>query len=225
MRLCDDALIPQYKKLVDIIHAEQTPAITQLALGAYYREKNGHFQQIEPDDMTEEDIHYVIRQFIDAAVRAEKAGFDGVLFRKEENLKTDTVMIAITGIHGNFYSNPFYYNIGDTLNSENIVFIYAQTNDAFGQIETVTVNTAHDGDFSQAEKITHTGALLVGTYDNFTDGDPSDFLRNLNAHMPTANKLIFIEKTGHACQMKNQEVADDILVQLKEWNLSSLLPL
>ena len=25
---------------------------------------------------------------------------------------SDTVVIAITGIHGNFYSNPFYYNIG-----------------------------------------------------------------------------------------------------------------
>ena len=81
------------------------------------------------------------------------------------------------------------------------------------------VHTAKDGDFSQAEKITHTGALLVGTYDNFTDGDPSEFLRNLNAHMPTAeqNKLIFIEKTGHTYQMKNQEVADEILRQLQEW--------
>ena len=47
------------------------------------------------------------------------------------------------------------------------------------------VHTAKDGDFSQAEKITHTGALLVGTYDSFTDGDPSEFLRNLNNHMPT----------------------------------------
>lgn len=271
---------------------------------------------------------------------------NGVLFRPREKKNTDTVMIAITGIHGNFYSNPFYYNIGDTLNSANYDFIYAQTNDAFGQIETFNVNTkekeiigswnerfsytdedidayltwackegyehiilaghslgankviyylsnnhdprvehffllspanltymmsgvtarekqmikdqvergdgdkllpfpfmgwveciantaydwqfsgvlnnvhtAHDGDFSQAEKIVHTGALLVGTYDNFTDGDPSDFLRNLNAHMPTAdqNKLIFIEKTGHTYQMKNQEVADDILAQLNEW--------
>lgn len=78
MRLCNDALIPQYKKLADIIHAEGTPAITQLALGAYYREKNGRFQRVEPDDMTVEEIKYVIRQFIDAAVRAEKAGFDGV---------------------------------------------------------------------------------------------------------------------------------------------------
>ena len=270
----------------------------------------------------------------------------GVLFRPRQERTTDTVMIAITGIHGNYYSNPFYYNIGDTLNAGGIDFIYAQTNDAFGQIQTVNVNTgkeeligswnerfsytdedidayltfaqregyrhiilaghslgankviyylsrhhdervehffllspanlthmmsgvterekqailaqveqgdgdkmlpfpfmgwveciantawdwqfsglldnvhtAKDGDFSQAEKITHTGALLVGTYDNFTDGDPAEVLRNLNAHMPTAaqNKLIFIEKTGHTYQMKNLEVAEDILRQLQEW--------
>ncbi|WP_303063471.1 hypothetical protein [Acidaminococcus massiliensis] len=66
---------------------------------------------------------------------------NGVLFRPREKKNTDTVMIAITGIHGNFYSNPFYYNIGDTLNSANYDFIYAQTNDAFGQIETFNVNT------------------------------------------------------------------------------------
>lgn len=38
-----------------------------------------------------------------------------------------------------------------------------------------TLNNAHtepDRDFSQAERITHTGMLLVGTYDNFTKGDP-----------------------------------------------------
>ena len=271
---------------------------------------------------------------------------NGVLFRPQNERKADTVMIAITGIHGNFYSNPFYYNIGDTLNSANIDFVYAQTNDAFGRIKTVNVNTgseeiigswnerfsytdedieaylsfaekedykhvilaghslgankviyylsrhhdarvehffflspanldymmsgvtdrekriikeqvkngnenkmlpfpfmgwveciagtaydwqfsgllnnvhtASDGDFSQAEKITHTGALLVGTYDSFTDGSPSEFLRNLNEHIPTAkqNKLIFIDKTGHTYQMKHQEVADDILRQLQEW--------
>lgn len=271
---------------------------------------------------------------------------DGVLFRNQKEKTADTVMIAITGIHGNFYSNPFYYNIGETLSASGIDFIYAQTNDAFGQIPTVNINTGKeetigswnerfsytaedidayltfaaeegyrriilaghslgankviyylschhdtrvrhffflspanlsymmsgvterekaiikeqvergdgdkmlpfpfmgwveciantaydwqfsgllnnvhtpkDGDFSQAERITHTGALLVGTYDNFTDGDPSEFLRNLNRHMPTAsqNKLIFIEKTGHTYQMKHQEVADRILKQLQDW--------
>ena len=271
---------------------------------------------------------------------------NGVLFRQQEKRAADTVMIAITGIHGNFYSNPFYYNIGDTLNEGGFDFIYAQTNDAFGQIRTLnvhtqkeeiigswnerfsytdedidaylsfakregyqhiilaghslgankviyylsrhhdprverffllspanldymmsgvterekqlirtqvergdgdrmlpfpymgwvecTANTAwdwqfggllnnvhtdRDGDFTQASQVTHTGAMLVGTYDNFTDGDPSEFLRNLNNHMRTAgeNTLIFIEKTGHTYQMKHQEVADDILRQLKKW--------
>ena len=78
MRLCDDALIPQYQKLTELIHAEGIPVITQLALGAYYREVNGKYRQVEPDDMTEDEIQIVIRQFIEAAVRAEKAGFDGV---------------------------------------------------------------------------------------------------------------------------------------------------
>ena len=268
---------------------------------------------------------------------------NGVLF---DTKGADTVVINITGIHGNFYSNPFYYNFGDTFNRTGVDFIYAQTNDAFGQIKTVNVktgktemigswnerfeytdedieayldyaesagyqhiilsghslgankviyylsrhhdervehfillspanldymmsgvteyekemiknqvkagrgdrllpfpfmgwvdciaNTAYDwwfsgilnnvhtdvnGDFSQAEQIAHTGALLIGTYDNFTDGNPSAFLTNLNNHIPTAkkNKLIFIEKTGHTYQMKHQEVADKLADLVKEW--------
>ena len=79
MRLSDDALIPQYKTLTDIVHEEGCPVITQLALGAYYRPlPGGRFQQVEPDDMEEEEIHHVISQFIQAAIRAKKAGFDGV---------------------------------------------------------------------------------------------------------------------------------------------------
>lgn len=236
---------------------------------------------------------------------------NGVLFDSEK--KSDTVLIAITVIHGNFYSNPFYFNIGDTLSKNGIDFIYAQTYDAFGEIETInvktnkkelicswnerffyteedigayidfaeknykkiilaghslgankviyyllktfdervdkfiflspanltymmknvseyekkiikkyvdygqcekvlpfefmgwvvcTANTANDwlsgtlnnvhvevdGDFSQVEKITHEGALLIGTYDNFTCGDPVKFLENINNHMQTAEK-------------------------------------
>ena len=269
---------------------------------------------------------------------------NGVLFH--EGAPADTIVIAITGIHGNFYSNPFYYNIGDTLNAGGIDFLYAQTNDAFGRMRTNNIVTGReeiigswnerfsyadedigayldyaesagykhiilaghslgankviyylshnhdkrvehflllspanltymmsgvterekriihdmaergdgdrllpfpfmgwveciaytaydwqfsgllnnvfvetDRDFSQCEQITHTGALLIGTCDNFTCGDPSGFLRNINDHIPTRdqNKLIFIEKTGHTYQMRHQEVADDILKQVRDW--------
>ena len=269
---------------------------------------------------------------------------NGVLFN--ETKSSDTVLIAITGIHGNFYSNPFYYNIGYTLNKRNIDFIYAQTNDAFGAEKVMNVKTKkleiigscnedfnytdedieaylnfaekknykhiylsghslgankiiyylsrnHDkrvekylllspanithllkvvtdeekyiiqnyikngkeneiipfellgwiqctaktaynwvfnnilnnvhveknGDFSQINEINHKGAMLIGTYDRFTYGDPSGFLTNINNHTkyPKENKLIFIEKTGHTYQKKQQEVADIILKLIKEW--------
>ena len=63
----------------DIIHEGGCPAIVQLAMGAYYRKlPNGLTQQIEPSSMTLDEVHEVIDLFVNAAVRAEKAGFDGV---------------------------------------------------------------------------------------------------------------------------------------------------
>lgn len=50
--------------------------MAQLALGAYYPTSTA--EPLEPDDMTPEQIEHVIRQFVDAACRAEAAGFDGV---------------------------------------------------------------------------------------------------------------------------------------------------
>lgn len=270
---------------------------------------------------------------------------NGILFDAARS--ADTILIAITGIHGNFYSNPFYYNIGNTLNAAGIDFLYAQTNDAFGQMQTVNVktgkkeligswnerfsyteedigayldwaenagyrhiylaghslgankviyylsrhpedkrvehfflfspanlsymmsgvtrrekevicqqvkrgdgekmlpfpfmgwveciaNTAYDwefsglldvahveknGDFSAAEKVRHTGALLIGTYDNFCGGNPQGYLENLNQHMPSAreNQLIYIKYTGHTYQQKEQEMAEDVLKMVQEW--------
>jgi len=81
------------------------------------------------------------------------------------------------------------------------------------------VHVEGDADFTQVSRITHTGALLIGTYDRFTYGDPALFLKNINDHMPTAkqNKLIFIEKTGHTYQQKEQEVADKLLGLVEAW--------
>lgn len=268
---------------------------------------------------------------------------NGVLFPATG---ADTVVIAVTGVHGNFHSNPFYYNIGDTLSAAGIDFIYAQTRDAYGQVDSInertgkaerlgsfdedftqaeedvaayldhaeragykhiilaghslgankliyflsknpdprvenfilispanikhmtsvvtsdqrrlvrryvesgrgrellpfpllgwlpcladtayqwlytdTLDNVHveaDGDFSQIERITKTGALIIGTLDRFTYGDPAGFLSNINDHMPTArkNQLVFIQNTGHTYQHEEQALAESILGLVQTW--------
>ena len=118
---------------------------------------------------------------------------DGVLFGSTE---ADTVMIAITGIHGNFYSNPFYYNIGNTLNGGGIDFIYAQTNDAFGQIGTMNIRTGEPE--------------LIGSWNErfeYTDDDIDSYLTFaqeqgykhiiLAGHSLGANKVIYYLSRHH----------------------------
>ena len=84
------------------------------------------------------DSRSVKMENLDVATRRGTV-LNGVLFPAKHS---DTVVIAITGIHGNFYSNPFYYNIGNTLSAAGIDFIYAQTNDALREIETYNIKTS-----------------------------------------------------------------------------------
>ena len=71
VRLSNDSLIPEHTRLTELCHKEECPVIAQIALGEY---AGG----IEPDDMHGEDISKVVSLFVDAAVRAEKSGYDGV---------------------------------------------------------------------------------------------------------------------------------------------------
>ena len=75
MRLSDNKLIPQYKKLVEIIHAENCAAISQLALGAFYDKS---FAEVSENNLSTENVREIIKMFVDAAIRAEICGFDGV---------------------------------------------------------------------------------------------------------------------------------------------------
>ena len=76
-----------------------------------------------------------------------------------------------------------------------------------------------DGDFKQINNITHSGAMIIGTLDRLACGDPSGFLQNINNHTKNKekNKLLFIEKTGHVYQKKEQEIADLLLNLINEW--------
>ncbi len=107
---------------------------------------------------------------------------------------------------------PFYF----------MGWVQCIANTAYQWLYSEILNNVHveaDGDFSEIEQITHTGALVIGTYDNFTYGDPTGFLNNINNHMPTKkeNKLIFLQRTGHTYQQKEQELADNLLELIKNW--------
>jgi len=55
MRLSEDFLIPQYKKLTEIVHAENCKIISQLALGAFYKNS----VEIAENDLTDADIEKI----------------------------------------------------------------------------------------------------------------------------------------------------------------------
>lgn len=79
MRLSNDRLIPEYRRLVQAVKAFDCPIILQLALGSYRkRDANGILQRVKIEDMNRKDIKTVTELFSDAALRAKKAGFDGV---------------------------------------------------------------------------------------------------------------------------------------------------
>lgn len=88
--LWDDAQIPGLARLASAIHAEGVPAVIQLVHGgAKAVREDLSVPRLGPSpvalvpgpaprEMTEAEIQAVIRAFADAAVRAVKAGFDGV---------------------------------------------------------------------------------------------------------------------------------------------------
>lgn len=73
-RLSNDEVVADWQKLVDITHANGSLIITQLALGEYVC--NG--RTLTADSATKEDLEALVEMFGEAAIRAKRAGFDGV---------------------------------------------------------------------------------------------------------------------------------------------------
>ena len=103
------------------------------------------------------------------------------------------------------------------------MFGWIESRTAFDWVYNNVLNNVHvekNGYFSQINNIIHTGVMIIGTYDRFTYGDPSGFLKNINNHTkePNKNKLLFIEKTGQTYQRKENEISKMLLDLINEWN-------
>jgi 2,4-dienoyl-CoA reductase-like NADH-dependent reductase (Old Yellow Enzyme family) len=91
MKIYDDSVIDKYRELTDAVHRHGTPVILQIAhCGRQTSSKAIGMQKVAPSnvlhafypdkakELTDAEIHGIIDDFVSAAVRAEKAGFDGV---------------------------------------------------------------------------------------------------------------------------------------------------
>ena len=79
VRISNDALIEDHRRLTDICHAHGCPILVQTALGEYNRLKDGRFERnVSIDALTHEDIAAIRKLFGSAAIRAKEAGYDGV---------------------------------------------------------------------------------------------------------------------------------------------------
>ena len=77
MRLCSDALISDYKRLTDTVHAYGCKILVQLNIDQYVRPEK-RLKTVPLNELTQEDFSDIVRLFTEAALRAVKAGFDGV---------------------------------------------------------------------------------------------------------------------------------------------------
>lgn len=90
MGIYDDSFIDEYKKIIGVVHKYNTNIILQAGVAGTQTIKNeekvmwGPGNVIDlgykntPQEMTLEEIIYVQKAFADAALRAKKAGFDGI---------------------------------------------------------------------------------------------------------------------------------------------------
>ena len=77
MRLCSDVLIGDYEKLTKTVHKHNCRILSEINMDEYVRVKKS-IEPISIDNMTADDIKDAINLFVSAAVRAQKANFDGV---------------------------------------------------------------------------------------------------------------------------------------------------
>lgn len=91
LKIYNDSVIPQYRELTDAVHRHNCPIVLQIAhCGRQTSSKAIGEQKVAPSNvlhffypdkakkLTESEIYSIIDDYVNAAIRAEKAGFDAV---------------------------------------------------------------------------------------------------------------------------------------------------
>lgn len=91
MGIYDDSFIDEYKKLTEMVHSKGSKIILQIVYGGSFTWFNtgqriiwgpsavpNKLTNVTPKEMTRDEISTLINAFGDAALRAQKSGFDGV---------------------------------------------------------------------------------------------------------------------------------------------------
>lgn len=76
IKICDDKYMPGLEKLVQAIHDAGAKVSVQLIHYAKKSKKTGWKQKVE--DLSLEEIEQIKKDYVDAAVRAKKVGFDAI---------------------------------------------------------------------------------------------------------------------------------------------------
>lgn len=91
MGIYDDSFIAEYKELTDMVHKNNANIIMQLAYGGSQTGLTppskvilgpsaieNEVSKVTPKEATKEDLKFLVKSYVDAAIRVKKAGFDGV---------------------------------------------------------------------------------------------------------------------------------------------------
>lgn len=75
-RINSDEFVPGLKEFADLIHSETSTKLFVQLTHFLKLSRSGYRQKVE--DLTHEDLQIIKSQFVDGAIRAKQAGFDGV---------------------------------------------------------------------------------------------------------------------------------------------------
>ena len=74
-----DDMIEEHKRLVSAVKKYDTQIVMQLVLSTYKRKnEDGSFNPVDLDNLTGEEFKEIENAFVDCAIRASKAGYDGI---------------------------------------------------------------------------------------------------------------------------------------------------